>query len=131
MRVLRFGFTPFLIVFIAIPSEALAQNRHVISRSALEAAVAERVAQERADHAAIRRALDQPEVRACASRAGVDAARLEALAETLGGSDLQLVASKARAVNESLAGGASTVTLSTTTIIIGLLVLILLIVALK
>lgn len=131
MQLLRPVFTPLVIVLIAIPCRALAQDRHVISPSALDAAVAERVAQEQADHAAIRQALGQPEVRELVARAGVDAVRVQALAETLSGSDLEAVASKARAVNESLAGGASTVTLSTTTIIIGLLVLILLIVALK
>ena len=131
MQLLRSFFTPLLIVFIAIPSGALAQDRHVISPSALAAAVAEHVAQEQADRAAIRQALAQPEVRVLAARAGVDATRLEALAGTLSGSDLEAVASNARAVNESLAGGASTITVSTTTIIIALLVLILLIVALK
>jgi hypothetical protein len=84
-----------------------------------------------ADRAAIREALGQPEVRVIAERSGVDAEHLQALAGTLSGSDLKAVANEARAVNESLVGGASTVTISTTTIIIGLLVLILLIVALK
>ena len=131
MQLLRPVFAPLVIVLIAMPSRALAQDRHVISPSALEAAVAERVTQEQADHAAIRQALGQPEVRLLAARAGMDAVRLEALAETLSDSDLRAVAGKARALNESLAGGASTITISTTTIIIGLLVLILLIVALK
>jgi hypothetical protein len=131
MRLLRPLITPFVIVLIAVPSYALAQDRHVISPSALAAAVAERVADEQADHAAIRQALGQPEVRGLAARTGVDAVRLEALAEALNGSDLKAVASRARAVNESLAGGASTITISTTALIIGLLVIILLIVLLK
>src|SRR5262249_51607523 len=118
-------------VLIAIPSRVLAQERHVTSPSALAAAVAEHVAQEQADRAAIHEALAQPEVQVLAARTGIDAGRLEALARTLSGSDLTAVANDARAVNETLAGGASTVTISTTTIIIGLLVLILLIVALK
>lgn len=124
-------FTPLLIVLIAIPSRALAQDRHVISRSAMASAVADHIAEQQADRAAIREALDRPEVREVAARTGVDAERLDALAGTLSGSDLKAVADGARAVNESLVGGASTVTISTTTIIIGLLVLILLIVALK
>jgi hypothetical protein len=131
MRRLRLVFAALVIVLIAIPSRASAQDRHVISPSALAAAVADRVAQEQADHAAIRQALGQPEVRVLAARAGIDAVRLDALAGTLSGSDLEAVAIRARAVNESLAGGASTITLSTTAIIIGLLVLILLIVILK
>jgi hypothetical protein len=131
MQPLRRLFTPLLIVLIAIPARALAQDRHVISRSAIADAVAEHVAQEQADRATIREALGQPEVRALAARTGVDAERLGTLAGMLNGSDLKAVANEARAVNESLVGGASTVTLSTTTIIIGLLVLILIIVAVK
>jgi hypothetical protein len=131
MQLLPRLFTPLLIVLIAIPSGALAQDRHVISQSAIAAAVAEHSSQEQADRAAIHEALGQPEVRVLAARTGVDAERLETLAGTLNGSDLKTVANEARAVNESLVGGASTVTISTTTIIIGLLVLILLIVALK
>ncbi|HEX7794613.1 MAG TPA: hypothetical protein VF456_09700 [Vicinamibacterales bacterium] len=131
MQRLRRLFTLLVIVLLAIPSRALAQDRHVISPSAIAAAVAEHSAQEQADRDAIREALGQHEVRALAAQTGVDAERLEALAGTLSGSDLKAVANEARAVNQSLVGGASTVTISTTTIIIGLLVLILLIVALK
>ena len=131
MQLPRPVFTPLVILLIAIPSHVFAQDRHVISPSALAAAVAERVADEQADHAAIRQALGQPEVRGLAARTGVDAVRLEALTETLSGSDLKAVASRARDVNESLAGGASTITISTTALIIGLLVIILLIVLLK
>ena len=123
--------TLLLIVLVAIPSGALAQDRHVISPSAIASAVVEHIAEEQVDRAAIHDALGQPEVREVAARTGIDAERLDALAGTLSGSDLKAVADGARAVNESLVGGASTVTISTTTIIIGLLVLILLIVALK
>ena len=45
--------------------------------------------------------------------------------------DLASIAARARQADDALAGGASTVTISTTAIIIGLLVLILLIVALR
>jgi hypothetical protein len=131
MQVLRRVFTPLLVLLIAIPSRALAQDRHAISPSALAAGVAEHIAQEQADRAAIREALARPEVRILAEQSGVDPEHLDALAGTLSGSELKAVANEARAVNESLVGGASTVTISTTTIIIGLLVLILLIVALK
>jgi hypothetical protein len=131
MQVLRRLFTPLLVLLIAIPSSAFAQDRHAISPSAIAAAVAEHIAQEQTDRAAIREALAQPEVRILAEKSGVDPDHLDALAGTLSGSDLKAVANEARVVNESLVGGASTVTLSTTTIIIGLLVLILLIVALK
>jgi len=120
-----------LIILIVVPSRTLAQDRHVISPSAIAAEVAEHVAQEQADHLAIREVLGQPQVRELAARIGVDVERLDALAETLSGSDLEAVANEARTINGSLVGGASSVTLSTTTIIIGLLILVLIIVAVK
>jgi hypothetical protein len=46
-------------------------------------------------------------------------------------SEVANIASQARAANDTLAGGQGSVTISTTAIIIGLLVLILLIVALR
>lgn len=131
MQRLHRSFATLLTVLIAVPSRALAQDRHVISPSAIAAAVAAHFAQEEADREAIREALGQPEVRELAARAGVDAERLETMAGTLSGSDLKVVANEARAVNQSRVGGASTVTVSTTTIIIGLLLLILIIVAVK
>ena len=62
---------------------------------------------------------------------GVDIRRADSAVATMNGSELASVAAQARQADEALAGGASTVTISTTTIIIGLLVLILLIVALR
>ena len=131
MHLIRRFITPLSIVLIAIPSRAVAQDRHVVSPSAIADVVAGHIAEEQADRAAIRQAFGQPAVRILAAQTGVDVERLDALAGTLTGSDLEAVAREARAVNETLTGGASTVTISTTTIIIGLLLLILLIVAVK
>ena len=133
MHLLRSSFAPLVVVVLigGSQSRALAQDRHVVSPSAIAATVEEHVAQEEADRAAIREALGRPQVRALAEKTGIDVERLGALTATLSGSDLQTVASEARTVNKSLVGGASTVTISTTTIIIGLLVLILIIVAVK
>ena len=82
------------------------------------------------DRAAIREALGRPEVQSLANKTGIDVDRLSAAVNTMSDADAQRAADAAREVNQSLVGGASTVTISTTTIIIGLLVLILLIVAL-
>ena len=71
------------------------------------------------------------QTRKCATwrcRAGLDVARAEAAVATLSGDELEEAARHARAVDQSLAGGAN-VTISTTTIIIILLVVILIIVA--
>jgi len=109
---------------------AFAQQAHVISPSALDRAVQQRVSQEQADREAIRTFLHNPAVKDVAARAGVSVDRAEAAVATLQGDELRQAASQARTVNDELAGG-STVVISTTTIIIILLVLILLIVALR
>ena len=61
---------------------------------------------------------------------GIDVDRLSAAVSTMSVADAERAADAARQVNDSLVGGASSVTISTTTIIIALLVIILLIVAL-
>jgi hypothetical protein len=69
-------------------------------------------------------------VRELAGKLGLDLKRAEVAVATLDDVELGVIAARARTVNDALAGGQSTVTISTTVIIIGLLVLILLIVAL-
>jgi len=120
-----------LVLLTALSPSAYAQNRHVIRPADIAAAVDAHVARQNADRAAIREALEQPEVREAATRIGIDLDHVTASLGTLKGSDLEAAASVARQVNESLVGGASSVTLSTTTIIIILLALILIIVAVK
>lgn len=83
------------------------------------------------DLAAIRDALAQPAVQHSAKGLGLDVARIDAALETVNDRDLAAVAEAARHARAALVGGASTVTISTTTLIIGLLVLILIIVAVK
>ena len=74
----------------------------------------------------IHEVLQRPEVRAVARQAGIDITRADAAVSTLSGHDLQQVASRARDVNERLAGGA-TVVITTTTIIIILLVILIIV----
>jgi hypothetical protein len=131
MHTFRQILSVFLIAGLVSAAPAFAQQRHVVDRSALAQAVEQRVAQQDADRAAIREALNRPEVREAAQHFGVDVNRMNASVATLAGHDLERAGTVARQVNETLAGGASTVVISTTTIIIALLVVILLIVALK
>lgn len=119
-----------LALMLAAPA-AWAQQPHVISQSALDRAVQQRVSRDQADRDAIEQLLQNPAVRDAAARAGLSIEKAESSVATLQGDDLHQIASQARAVNEQLAGGASTVTISTTTIIIALLVIILLIVVLR
>jgi hypothetical protein len=131
MRLLRDCLVGLLILLTGLSSSAYAQNRHVVRPADIAAAVDAHVASQSADRAAIREALDRPEVREVAMRIGIDLDHVTASIGTLSGSDLEAAASVARQVNETLVGGASSVTLSTTTIIIILLALILIIVAVK
>jgi len=131
MHTFRQILSVFLIAGLVPATPAFAQQRHIVDPSALAQAVAQRGAQQDSDRAAIREALNRPEVREAARQFGVDMNRLDASVPTLAGSDLTRAAATARQVNERLAGGDSSVVLSTTTIIIALLVLIVLIVALK
>ena len=120
------AFTLGLVVFG--PVSARAQSAHVADNAALDRLAADHVSREAADRQMIHEVLQRPEVRAVARQAGIDITRADAAVSTLSGHDLQQVASRAREVNERLAGGA-TVVITTTAIIIALLVLILIIVA--
>ena len=104
---------------------------HVAGQQVLDAAVQQHVRAADQDRETVRQFLQQGDVRAIAGKYGVDIRRAESAVATMNASDLASVAAQARQADEALAGGASTVTISTTTIIIGLLVLILLIVALR
>lgn len=118
-----------LAVFMAISATAFAAEQHVVPPAQLAATVADHVAKQDADRAAVREALARPEVERVAATIGVDMTGATAAVATLSGTDLARAAAAARDVNRQLVGGASTVTISTTTIIIVLLLIILIVVA--
>ena len=107
----------------------LSAQQHVADQATLDHVVANHVRQKADDREAIRRVLEIEQVRQVAQGAGLDLRRAETIVAALDDAELGLIAAQARAVNDVLVGGQSTVTISTTLIIIGLLVLILLIVA--
>ena len=107
----------------------LSAQQHVADQATLDQVVADHVRQKADDREAIRRVLEMQQVREAAEGIGLDLKRAETAVATLDDAEVGLIASQARAVNDVLVGGQSTVTISTTVIIIGLLVLILLIVA--
>jgi hypothetical protein len=132
MRTVRrlLAFPLILLTMAASPAFADAQQ-HLVMPGELAATIADHVAQQDANRAAIREALARPEVRDLASSMHVDLASAAAAVETMTGTDLAQAANAARTVNQQLVGGASTVVISTTTIIIALLLIIILIIALK
>lgn len=119
-----------LLLAVAASISVSAQQAHVADQTTLNRAVADHIRQGVDDRQEVLRVLENEQVRELAEGVGVDLKRAEAAIATLDEMELGAIAAQARAVNEALAGGQSTVTISTTVIIIGLLVLILLIVAL-
>ena len=130
MRSICSGLAVLLCVLVAVPN-SYAQSQHVASQAALDAAVQQQVSAVDRDREAVRLFLQRDDVRSVAGKAGLDVGRAESAVALMSPSELASLAEQARQADQALAGGASTVTISTTTIIIGLLVLILLIVALR
>ena len=114
---------------VAVIPPAHAQTSHAAPQSALDAAVQDHVAAGAADRETVLRLLERPDVQAVAGDIGLDLRRARTAIATLDGQQLTDVAAQAQQVDQALAGGQSSVTISTTMIIIGLLVLILIIVA--
>lgn len=115
-------------ILVGTPA-AYAQGAHTASPSVLDAAVQSHVAAIDADRQMVQRLLDRSDVKAVAAGAGIDLRSGATAVSTLDADTLAQVATQAKAVDQALAGGQSTITISTTAIIIGLLILILIVVA--
>jgi hypothetical protein len=120
-----------LCLLMLMSTSAWAQQQHAVDPGAIAGAVAQHVATQDADRAAVRDALARPDVREMATHMGVDLTRANAAVATMSGADLQQAATAARQVDTSLVGGASTIVISTTTIIIALLIIIIIVIAAK
>jgi hypothetical protein len=115
-----------LLSLLAMP-RIQAQASHTASQSAIDAALQQHVSTAAADRADLLRVLGNTEVKAVAEKAGLDLRRATTAVASLDGQELTQLAAQARQVDQALAGGQSSITISTTVIIIGLLVLILLV----
>jgi len=128
MRIVRRFLAGCLAMFMIAPA-AGAQD-HVISKSALDQAVQQRISREQADREVILSLLQRQDVRDIAGKAGLSIDQARAGISLLQGKDLAQAAEQARVVQDSLAGGGN-VTVSTTTIIIVLLLIILIVLIAK
>src|SRR6476620_2495607 len=128
MRIVRRFLAACLAMLMMAPA-AGAQD-HVISTSALDQAVQQRVSHDQANREAILSLLQRQDVRDIAGKAGLSIDQARAGISMLQGKDLEQAADQARLVQDSLAGGGN-VTVSTTTIIIVLLLLILVLIIAK
>jgi len=128
MHIVTRAVALFLVAIFSV-TPALAQEAHVVDQAAIDRALSEAIGEDDAHRETVLRLLRRAEVRGLAAELQLDLRRAEAAVATLEGEELARFASLARDVETQLAGGQSKITLSTTTIIIGLLVLILIIVA--
>jgi hypothetical protein len=128
---MRLSLTLLVIVMLGCmaAAPAHAQTLHAAPQAALDAALQEHVAAVDADREVVRRVLAHPAVQEQARALGLDLRQAAGAVATLGDDELAELASRAGQVEDALAGGQSRITLSTTAIIIGLLLLILIIVA--
>jgi hypothetical protein len=120
-----------LIALMFASSSAFAGQQHIVTPGQLAATVADSVAKQDANRAAVHEALARPDVQSIASTVGLDLARANAAVDTMSGADLEKAASAAQQVNEQLVGGASSVVISTTTIVIVLLLIIIIVLVVK
>jgi hypothetical protein len=120
-----------LFALMLASSSAFAGQQHSVPPAQLAATVADSVAKQDANRAAVHEALARPEVQSIASSVGLDLTRATAAVDTMSGADLERAGNAAQQVNQQLVGGSSTVVISTTTIIIVLLLVIILIIVLR
>jgi len=130
MRSTCSGLAVVLCFLMAAPRVS-AQTPHVVSQGALDAAVQQRVSAVDTDRDTVHRLLERDDVKGIAGRAGIDIGRARTAVDTLDATELATLAAQARHAEQALAGGQSSITISTTMIIIGLLVLILLVLILR
>jgi len=121
-----------LCILIAVPRVSAQQPQpgsHAAPMAAIEQALQQQVIATDSDRAVVQRLLARPDVQALAAEIGLDVRRAQTVVATLDGEQLSRLAAQAREAESGLAGGQSSIRISTTLIIIALLVIILLIVA--
>jgi hypothetical protein len=123
----------FLVAFslVSLVRSVEAQEPHVAAQSALDQALQQHAASSVADREAVLRLFDRAEVKALAGEVGLDLQGATRAVSMLDAAELAELAAQARQAEQGLVGGQSSITLQTTWIIIGLLLIILLIVALQ
>jgi hypothetical protein len=124
MKIVRSSLALFLAALCIVPTTAFAQS-HVIGAGALNAAVQQRAARDQADRDAVLALLQRSEVKEIAAKAGLSLDKATAAVSLLQGSELQQTAAQARQVQNDLAGGMSTRSILTVTIVILALLVVL------
>lgn len=114
---------------LVLPATAIAQERaHAASSGTLDDIVLAHAGTLEAERAELRSFLQRPEVREIADAAGIDIATAGTAVASLSAGEIRLLSGQVAQVDAALAGGDSVV-ISTTAIILGLLILIIILVA--
>ena len=115
------------LLFLALPTAGRAQQ-HAAPAETLDAIATSHAESLDAGRAELRAFLARPEVRDIAASGGIDILTAEAAVTTMSVSDINRLSGPLAQADAALAGG-DTVVISTTAIIIGLLILIVILVA--
>jgi hypothetical protein len=127
MQIVRRTLAVALALWLVAPQVSAQVVAGSQTQAAIDRALAARAATADADRETVRRVLARSEVKEVAGRMGVDISRLQSSVGVLSDTEVAQVIDQARAVDQSLAGGATTIVITTTTIIIALLLIILLV----
>lgn len=111
------------------PAGLAAQEGHVLTAEELDRAAGGAVEEAEADRRAVLDVLERSRVREAAEGLGLELVQAREAVATLDGEELARLAERAREVDDALAGGNDTITISATTLIIILLVLLIILVA--
>ena len=131
MRTFALATTVIFSFVVLVPPASAQTSPHAVPSTTLDAIVQQHEDAVAADRVVVAALLARPEVEKIASDTGLDLRTATTAVATLSPEELSQLAAQARQADKGLAGGQSKVTLSTTTIIIGLLVLILLILSVR
>ena len=111
------------LLLLTLPTMARAQE-HATTRQDLDAMVTAHAEDLDTSRSVLAAFLARPEVARIAADAGIDVRRAESAVAVLSAEDVEQLAVRLDRVDSALAGGGDVVTIQTTTLIIGILVLI-------
>ncbi len=126
MHISRKIVTLVLLPAFLSTSPAFAQQARIADAAVMGQALEARAASETAQRDLVRRVLDRSDAREVAARLGLNVAQAGSAVETLTGAELNTLAQHAGAVEASaLAGGANTLVISLTTLLLILILVVL------
>ena len=129
MRTLR-TFSAVVLALLLIPVQsvhATEGSQSLVSRTALDNAVARKLSQDDSARDSVRTLLAREDVKAIASRYGLDTARAAAAVDALQGDELQRVAGLSANAEQQLAGGDYVVSISLVSALLIVIIIILLV----